>query len=64
MCGFLVAQTTVKRHENKNKKQRWTNKESKKYRKIKKNRKIKAMGNITPTMDHYPRNGSMGDTDP
>ena len=33
-------------------------------RKIKTNRKIKAMGNITPTMDHYPRNGSMGDTDP
>ena len=40
-----IAQTTVKRHENKNKKQ-------------------KAMGNITPTMDHYPRNGYMGDTDP
>ena len=33
-------------------------------RKIKTNRKIKAMGNITPTMDHYPRNGQMGDTDP
>ena len=31
---------------------------------IKNNRKIKAMGNITPTMDHYPRNGQMGDTDP
>ena len=30
----------------------------------KNNRKIKAMGNITPTMDHYPRNGQMGDTDP
>ena len=26
-------------------------------RKIKNNRKVKAMGNITPTMDHYPRNG-------
>ena len=25
---------------------------------------IKAMGNITPTMDHYPRNGQMRDTDP
>ena len=24
----------------------------------------KAMGNITPTMHHYPRNGQMGDTDP
>ena len=27
-------------------------------------RKIKAIGNITPTMDHYPRNGYMGDKDP
>ena len=26
--------------------------------------KIKAMGNITPTMDHYSRNGEMGDIDP
>ena len=26
-------------------------------RNIKNNRKIKAIGNITPTMDHYPRNG-------
>ena len=25
-------------------------------RKIKKKRKVKAMGNITPTMDHYPKN--------
>ena len=25
-------------------------------RKIKKKRKVKAMGNITPTMDYYPRN--------
>ena len=57
--GFLVAQTTVKRHENKNTKQRSTNKKS-----IKRNRKIKAVGNITPTMDHYPRNGQMGETDP
>ena len=39
-------------------------KNQKNNRKIKKNRKIKAMGNITPTMDHYPRNGQMGDTDP
>ena len=61
--GFLVAQTTVKRHENKNTKQRSTNKKSiKNNRKIKRNRKIKAVGNITPTMDHYPRNGQMGDT--
>ena len=33
-------------------------------RKIKNQRKIKAMGNITPTMDNYPRDGRMGDTDP
>ena len=26
-------------------------------------RKIKAIGNITPTMDHYLRNGYMGDKD-
>ena len=33
-------------------------------RKIKNNRIIKTMGNITHTMDHYTRNGYMGDTDP
>ena len=32
-------------------------------RKLKNNRKVKAMGNIIPTMDHYPRIGQMGDTD-
>ena len=26
-------------------------------RKVKNSRKEKAIGNITPTMDHYPRNG-------
>ena len=26
--------------------------------------KVNAMGNITPTMDHYPRNRQMGDTNP
>ena len=34
---------------------------------IKSNRKImaiKAIGNITPTMDHYLKNGQTGDTDP
>ena len=30
---------------------------------IKNNRKVKVMGNITPTIDHYARNGQMGDTD-
>ena len=29
----------------------------KKKKKLKNNRKIKAMGYITRTMDHYPRNG-------
>ena len=29
---------------------------------MKNNRKLNAMGNITPTMDHYPRNGQKGDT--
>ena len=34
-----------------------TNNHKKKNRKIKNNRKVKVMGKITPTMDHYPRNG-------
>ena len=53
------------RHENKNKKQR-SNQQTimKNNREIENNTKIKAMGNITPTMDHYPRSGYMGDTDP
>ena len=36
----------------------------KNHRKIKNNRKVKAMGNISSTMGHYPKNGWMGDTDP
>ena len=49
---------TIKRHENKNKNQRSTNKQIiKNNRKLKNNWKAKAMGNITTTMDHYPRNG-------
>ena len=32
--------------------------------KVKNNRKVKAMGNITSAIDHYPRNGQMGDDDP
>ena len=27
-------------------------------------KKLKAMGYMTPTMGYYPRNGWMGDTDP
>ena len=30
----------------------------------KNNRKTKAMGNVTPIMDHYSRSGFMGDTNP
>ena len=48
------------KHENKNNKQRSTNKQLK----SKNQQKVKTMENITPTMDHYPRNGQMGDTDP
>ena len=33
------------------------NKDQPANNKIKNNRKVKAMGKITPTMDHYPRNG-------
>ena len=39
-----------------------TKSHKKKQKKIYK--KIKAMGNVTTTMAHYPRNGQMGDTDP
>ena len=48
----------VAREMKKNDKQRSTNNNSSKTNtKIKYNKKIKAMGNITPTMDQYPRNG-------
>ena len=61
---FLVAQTTDKCH--------WKNSKRKinqqtiieNNRKIINNRKVKAMGNIKHTMQHYPRNGWIGDTDP
>ena len=39
-------------------------KQKKKTTKKKKNRKIKGMGNITPTMVHYSKNEQMVDTDP
>ena len=35
-----------------------------KITKLKNNRKIKGMRNITPIMDHCSRNGQMGETDP
>ena len=31
---------------------------------MKNNRRVKEMGNVKPTMDHYLRNGQMGDTIP
>ena len=60
---FLVDQTTIKRHENKKTKisQQAIIKNDKK---LKNNRKINVMGNITPTMNHYPRNERMRDTNP
>ena len=33
-------------------------------RKNKNSREVKGMRNITPTLDHYLRNGQMRDTDP
>ena len=52
--GFSVAQTTLKRLQRTKINQQTI---IKNYRKIKNNSKVKAMGNITPTMDPYPRNG-------
>ena len=55
-------QTIVKRHKTKTK-----NKDQPtiiKITKLKNNRKIKGMRNITPIMDHCSRNGQMGETDP
>ena len=54
---FLVAQTSVKRHENKNKKQINQQTIIKITEKLKNNRKVKATGNVTPAMKHYPRIG-------
>ena len=46
-----------------NKEQRSTKKQLEKSKiKINSNRKIKAIGNITPTMDHHPRTWQMGNT--
>ena len=57
--GSWLLKTTVNRHENKSEKKR-INQQTFRIN----SRKIKAIGNITPTMDHYPRNGYMGDKDP
>ena len=56
----MVAQTTVKRHGKQKKKinQQKIIKERTEKRKITKKKKIiTTMGNITPGMEHYPRNG-------
>ena len=52
----MGAQTTVKRHENINKKKDQPTNNHKNNRKSKNNIKIKAMQNLTPTMDQYSRN--------
>ena len=59
----MGAHSTVKRHENNNKKQRPTN-NHKKNRKLKNNRKIKVMRSIAPTMDQFSRDGYMEENDP
>ena len=41
-----------------------TKNHKKNNRVMKYNKKTKAKENVTPTMDQYPRNGQMGDTDP
>ena len=51
-----------KKSKTKNKDQPTNN--QKNNAKIKSNRKVNAVENITPTKDHYPRNGQMGGTDP
>ena len=48
---------TILKTKNKEQPAKNHKKTHKKNRKIKNNRKVKAMGKITPTMDHYPRNG-------
>ena len=54
----MVAQITVKNHEKKNEKQVMN-----KQTNIKSNRKLKEKRNKTPTVDHFPRNGKMVNTD-
>ena len=57
----LLSRDTKTKTKNKD---QLTKNHKKNYRKIKYNKKIKPMGNITPTMDHYPRSEQMEDTDP
>ena len=51
-------------NKNKNMKTKIKNKDQPINIIIKNNNQIKAMANRTPTMDHYPRNGKVGNTDP
>ena len=55
MGSCFVAQNIANLHKNKNNQPK-TN--------VKNNRKLKEMINITPTMDHYPKNGQIRDTHP
>ena len=50
----------------KDKKKTKTNQQTimKNNRKLNNNTKVKAMGNITPTADHHPEDGWVGNTDP
>ena len=57
--GSWLLKATVNRNESKAK-QKKINQQT--FRRN--SSKIKASGNITPTMDHCPRNGYMGDKDP
>lgn len=57
--GSWLLKATVNRNESKAK-QKKINQQT--FRRN--SSKIKAIGNITPTMDHCPRNGYMGDKDP
>ena len=57
--GFLDLPSRDMKTKTKIKQQKYKN-----NRKIKCNKIIKATGNITPTMDHYPKNGQMEDIDP
>ena len=56
---FWLLKLLSENHENKKKQTKITQQTA-----MKNNRKVKAMGNKAPIMDHYPRNGQMGDADP
>ena len=62
-CGNYCQETnkqTTKKKEKKKKKQTKRNHSNSNNN----NRKLKAVGNITTTMDHYTKNREMADTNP